>query len=417
MVRFLKAPIPRRHFFFFFAQNMDNKYPEIKPRSHAGLHWQAVLPLACGTFALGTDAFIVAAFLPDMAHDLRVSVGMAGQSVTAFALTYALLAPFIAAATARIARRRLMVVVLVALAAANLGSALAPDIAMLLATRVLAAAAAAGYTPTATAVAPLLADPGRRATAVSVVVGGLTVATALGVPMGHLINEHTSWRIALMAVAALCTVAAALIRISVPALEPAAPATTITIRSRAAVAAETVPITALTWLGMTASYVPYAYAVPILRALDLDAVQATAMLLAYGVGAFFGNVASGKLSDRIGPFRVLAIAYGGMAITLGFIGALAASAHGASPMLAALLFALWGATSWAQTPAQVHRLLSTAHGHAAFAVSINASAIYFGIGTGTALGAQLSGTPGMLAGVAAVIALGALALLALTRRR
>lgn len=391
---------------------MDNKYPDLQRRWHSGASWVSVLPLACGTFALGTDAFIVAAFLPEMASELRVSIAVAAQSVTAFALTYALVAPFIAAATARVPRRLLMVVVLLALALANLGSAWAPTMGVLLVTRVLAAAAAAGYTPTATAVAPLLVDPSRRATAVSVVVGGLTVATALGVPMGHLVSHYTNWRVALVVVAALCVTAAVLIGITIPKLDVPPPAKAVVRRSRAAVAWNTLPITALTWLGMTASYVPYAYTVPLLRAMGVDAADDTVMLLAYGAGAFLGNVASGRLSDRVGPHRVLPMAYCGLAITLGLIGAMTVWGQGVPPAIAALLFASWGATSWSQTPAQVHRLLSRSPEHAAFAVSLNASAIYCGIATGTALGSALSQTPGMLAGAAAVTALGAWAIAA-----
>ncbi|MFZ5674772.1 MAG: MFS transporter, partial [Pseudomonadota bacterium] len=113
----------------------------------------SVLILALGTFAVGTDAFIVAAFLPSMAAGLGVTTAMAGQSMTVFAVAYALLAPVIATFTATAPRRRLLIAALLLLGLANIGSALAPSFAILIVTRIVAAAAAAAYTPNAGAAA------------------------------------------------------------------------------------------------------------------------------------------------------------------------------------------------------------------------------------------------------------------------
>ena len=115
--------------------------------------------LALGTFAVGTDAFIVSAFLAQMARDLAVPLAVAGHSVTAFALAYALLAPVIATLTSAMARRRLLVGSLVLLGVANIASALSWSMGMLVVTRIAAAACAAAYTPNAGAVAAALAGP------------------------------------------------------------------------------------------------------------------------------------------------------------------------------------------------------------------------------------------------------------------
>jgi predicted MFS family arabinose efflux permease len=99
--------------------------------------------LALGTFAVGTDAFIVSAFLPAMADGLSVTPAMAGQSVTVFALAYALLAPAIATLTSAVPRRKLLVWALIFLGLANIASALSPTLGTLIVTRIAAAAAAA----------------------------------------------------------------------------------------------------------------------------------------------------------------------------------------------------------------------------------------------------------------------------------
>ena len=53
--------------------------------------------LALGMFALGADSFVVAGVLPQISHTFNVSIGAAGQMTTVYAVTYALLAPTIAA--------------------------------------------------------------------------------------------------------------------------------------------------------------------------------------------------------------------------------------------------------------------------------------------------------------------------------
>ena len=86
----------------------------------------STIVLAAGTFAVGTDAFVVTGFLPEMARTLDVSPQAAGQSVTVFAVAYAVLSPVLATLTARVPRRVLLVCALVVLGLANIGSALAP---------------------------------------------------------------------------------------------------------------------------------------------------------------------------------------------------------------------------------------------------------------------------------------------------
>ena len=48
--------------------------------------------LSIGMFAMGTDNFVVAGILPSVAASLHVSVSLAGQMVTVYALSFALLA-------------------------------------------------------------------------------------------------------------------------------------------------------------------------------------------------------------------------------------------------------------------------------------------------------------------------------------
>ena len=372
-----------------------------------------ILVLALGTFAVGTDAFILAGFLPDVAAALHTVTSSAGQAVTVFAAAYALASPLVATATARLPRRALLVAALTVLALANAACALAPNLPLLLAGRVLAAVGAAAYTPTAGAVSAALVRPELRGRALAVVVGGLTVATALGVPLGDAVGAVMGWRAALGLVAALCLVTAVAAGALMPSL-PGAPPVPLSARLAALRRPGVAAVLPLTVVGMAAAYTVYAYAVPALHAVGIGGSGTAWMLSAYGLGAIAGNLAAGVAADRLGPVRVLACGYVLMAAAMAAFALLAATGS-RQPAAVALLAAAWGAASWCQTPPQQHRLITAAPAEAPLLMALNASSIYIGIGIGTATGGVLvsSGVATMFT-VAAVLAALALVWLAVT---
>ena len=94
-----------------------------------------LLVLASGMFAVGTDSFVVAGVLHQVSASFGVSVALAGQMVTLYALSYAALSPVIAAAAAHWPRRRLLLSGLAVFVLGNLTSALALSIEVVLMSR------------------------------------------------------------------------------------------------------------------------------------------------------------------------------------------------------------------------------------------------------------------------------------------
>lgn len=369
----------------------------------------SVLVLALGTFAVGTDAFIVSAFLPEMARELGVTTAMAGQSVTIFALAYALLAPVIATLTAALPRRRLLVAALFLLGLANIASALAPSFGFLIATRIVAAAAAAAYTPNAGAAAAQLVGPEQRARALAIVIGGLSVSTALGVPLGHVASTLFDWRAALTLVGLLAFGALLGVALLMPHLA-GSPRVSLVERLSVLRRPHAMIVLPLTVLGMTACYVPYAYTLPLLADLLVPAAWVTFMLFCYGVGAMTGNYVSGVMTDRRGPIAVLVGGYSLLIVALAALLVLSALQVASHAIVVGLLVFFWGAATWSQSPAQQTRLIAAAPEQAPVAIALNASAIYAGIAAGTAIGGATigHGAPLTLAAglAAAVLALG-----------
>lgn len=350
----------------------------------------SIFVLAAGTFAVGTDAFIVSAFLPAMADGLSVTPAVASQSVTAFALAYALLAPVVSSFTATMPRRKLLVLALSFLSLANIASALAPTLGILIATRIAAAASAAAYTPSAGAVAAAIVRPHLRARALAIIIGGLASATALGVPLGHIASTAMNWRASLALVGVVSFIAALGVLAVMPKLPGSAP---VTMRRRLAVLARpgVMVVLPLTVIGMAACYLPYAFTVQILDSLLVPPTSIMLMLLCYGSGAVVGSYASGWAADRLGPTAVLIAVYSLMAGTLGGLAWLSDVPSAGMYTAVAVLMACWGASSWSQTPAQQHRLIASAPQDAALVVAFNSSGIYIGISIGTAIGSHALG--------------------------
>ncbi|MEU8837460.1 MFS transporter, partial [Streptomyces sp900116325] len=179
--------------------------------------------MAVGTFVVGTDAFVMAGVLPDVAGALRISLASAGQIISVFSVAYALLSPVLAALTANWTRRVVLVTALSVFAAGNMATALAPSYAWVLAARIVAAAGAAMFTPNASAIAADLAGMAGRGKAIAVVTSGLTASLVLGAPLGTAIGNTLGWRATMWFVTALAVLVVPAIAIRLPAIEPVAP--------------------------------------------------------------------------------------------------------------------------------------------------------------------------------------------------
>jgi predicted MFS family arabinose efflux permease len=179
-----------------------------------------LLVLALGTFAIGTDAYVVAGILPAVARSLDVSVAAAGQFVTVYSFTYAVLTPLIATLTAHWPRRRVVFFGLAVFIVGNILTATLPTFELVLLGRAVAGLGGAMVTPTAGAAATALVAPERRGLALAIVMAGLSGAVALGAPIGTLVSSVGDWRLTIWLVAALGLVAAAGTLLVLPIVPP-----------------------------------------------------------------------------------------------------------------------------------------------------------------------------------------------------
>jgi len=143
-----------------------------------------LLALALAAFAIGTSEFVIVGLLPDLAHDLHVTIPSAGLLVTGYALGVVVGAPILAIVTARMPRKTALLALIGTYAAGNLLCAFAPNYALLMVARVLTATCHGAFFGIGSIVAAELVPPARRGQAIAIMFSGLTLANVLGVPAG-----------------------------------------------------------------------------------------------------------------------------------------------------------------------------------------------------------------------------------------
>jgi len=344
-----------------------------------------LLVLASGMFAIGTDSFVVAGVLGQVSASLGVSVALAGQMVTLYALSYALLSPVIAAAAAHWPRKRLLLAGLAVFVAGNVITAVAPSIELVLASRLLAGLGAAMFSPTATAAGASLVPPEQRGRALAIVIAGLSSATALGAPLGTFIGGWLDWRATMWFVAIVGTMAAAGVAWRLPDI-PNPPPVSLSRRLAPLGDARVLLTLLTTWLVYAGLFLVYTYIGSSFdRATGGDARVLAGLLLLWGVAATAGNLAAGRLTDRFGSRRIINIAIALVALDFALLPWSSASLATAIPALI-----VWGVCGWGVLVPQQHRLIGITPGAAPLLLGLNSAAVYVGVSiSGLAGGAAL----------------------------
>lgn len=259
----------------------------------------ALLALAVGAFGIGTTEFVIMGLLPDVADDLHISIPTAGHLVSAYALGVVIGAPLLAAATARVSRRKVLIGLMLLFVAGNALSALAPDYHWLMAARFLSGLPHGAFFGVGAVVATSLVAPERKARSVSLMFLGLTVANVVGVPAATLMGQHMGWRSTFLGVSVIGLLAVVSLALLVPRDGNHGPAAGL--RGELA-ALRSLPV----WLalgttvaGFGALFAAYSYITPMLTDAAGYADSSVTLLLAlFGVGATAGNLLGGRLADR-----------------------------------------------------------------------------------------------------------------------
>lgn len=356
---------------------------------------------------IGSSSFVIASILAPMAQDLHVSVPVAGQAMTTYAVGTALLAPLLLLATGLWPRKRVLLLALGLITLGNALTAVADSLPLLLAARAVLGAGAV-FVPVAAGIAVALVGPARRGQALSLVFLGMSLSYVVGVPLGAWLGLNFGWRAPIWLACACSVLAGCAVAAWVPR-DVRAPGASLaglgTLLRRADVAA----VLGVTLLYFGAIFSVFSYIGPVLQALSpMSGARMSLTLMLFGVAGVCGTLIGGWATDRFGSARTLRFLLGQFLLTLLLVPL--TQGH-YLPMLAA--FVAWGLAGFGMMAPQQSRLVAIDLSRSPVLLSLNSSMMYFGMALGAAAGGAAAAVTGFdrLAWVGAPMALMALGLL------
>ncbi|UOO82899.1 MFS transporter [Uruburuella testudinis] len=349
----------------------------------------ALFALMLGAFAIGTTEFVIVGLLPTIAADLGVTLPSAGLAVSLYALSVAVSAPLLTAATARWPRKNVLLMLMAVFVVGNLLAWQATGFATLLSARVVTGLAHGVFFSIGATIATQLVAKEKAAQAIAMMFTGLTVALVTGVPLGTFIGQHLGWQTTFLIVSALGVAAFAGSLLFIPRqLRQGAPPT-----RRQQLAVLTSPrlwqVYAMTVIGYGGTFVLFIFLTPILQQLGGFGNNAVSlMLVAYGTAVASGNILGAKLADCSGARTALKILFAAQVwVLLSFI---LTATHPAALAVSTILL---GLTSFATVPPLQLLVVQQAQQDAPQAVEVasgfNIAAFNLGITFGAALGGQI----------------------------
>lgn len=254
--------------------------------------------LAAGGFAIGTTEFATMSLLPFMAEGLGIDEPTAGHVISAYALGVVVGAPLIAAGAARIARHKLLLLLMALFALANGLSAVAPTYGSMLFFRFLSGLPHGAYFGVAALVAASLVPADQRTKAVARVMLGLTTATVAGVPIANVLGQSLGWRWGFGLVAAVALLTVLLVWLVVPRQQPDKGASPM--RELGALRNEQVWLTlGIGAIGFGGMFAVYTYlASTLMEVTNVGANVVPIVLAIFGIGTTLGNLIVPRFADR-----------------------------------------------------------------------------------------------------------------------
>lgn len=350
--------------------------------------------LAVAVFAQGTSEFVLAGLVPGISTGLGVSIAQAGYLTSGFAVGMVVGAPLTAVLGRRLPPRWTLTATLAVFVAAHVAGALTDQFAVLLATRFVAAMANAGFLAVALSTVTTIVPAGRQARALAAVLGGTTLALIAGVPAGALLGAVWGWRSALWAIAGVSALALVAVAVLTPGrLGPRVPHARVDLRAELGTLRSPGLLRYLVFgvLVNGATFCAFTYLAPLVTdRADLDPTLVPVVLALFGLGAFGGVTAAGRLADAYGH---LVLGAGALALVAGWV---LWAVLAASPSAVWVLAPVLGALSFAVGGTLIARGMAAAHGAPTMGGAFSTVALNLGALAGPVLGGLAIGSFGLV---------------------
>lgn len=339
-----------------------------------------VLLLSFGMFALGFDAYVIAGLLPGIGDTYQKSTAQVGQAVSIFTLFYAISAPVFSSLLAGKPIKKILIWSMFIFTIANSITALAPTFSILLLSRAIAGTGAGLFSPLAVAASTKFVSSEKKGRALGLTIGGMSLGTVLGVPLGIYISDVFDWQVTLWLLVIIGVISVLCMVIFLPDF-PTTPPPALKERLKMFLDKRVTITVCITFFASVASLGLYTYLSPLIEDMA-DSSNVTIYLWAWGFGGLVGSIMIGYIIDYFGkPKSLVTIIL--FTLTLSFI---CIPIMMNLPLLKYLPFFVWGVMGWACQAPQQHILLSFQPKNGSSAVALNSSVNYLGSAIGASLG-------------------------------
>ncbi|WP_313479790.1 MFS transporter [Atlantibacter hermannii] len=339
-----------------------------------------LLALAIGAFGIGTTEFSPMGLLPVIARGVDVSIPAAGMLISAYAVGVMVGAPLMTLLLSHRGRRSALIFLMAIFTLGNVLSAIAPDYATLMVSRIITSLNHGAFFGLGSVVAASVVPKHKQASAVATMFMGLTIANIGGVPAATWLGETIGWRMSFLATAGLGVIAIISLAFSLP---KGGAGERPDVKKELSVLMRPQVVSALltTVLGAGAMFTLYTYISPVLQHVThATPLFVTAMLVLIGVGFSIGNWLGGRLADR----SVTGTLKGFLALLIVIMAAIPWLAR--SEWGAALSMVVWGAATFAVVPPLQMRVMRVASDAPGLSSSVNIGAFNLGNALGAAAG-------------------------------
>lgn len=339
-----------------------------------------MLALTLASFGIGTTEFVIMGLLPDVAGDLGVTIPHAGLLVTGYALSVAIGSPFLAVATARMDRRRALLLLIGIFILGNLLCALAPNYAMLMAARIATALCHGAFFGLGAVVAATLVPEQKKAQAIAMMFAGLTLANVLGVPFGTALGEAIGWRNTFWAVVVIGFAAAFALYAWLPR-DILAPRMQFIHEARSLGSTQAILAMMISVAVSASLFSVFTYITPILENVTvISPHEVTFMLLLFGIGLTAGNFIGGRLGD----WKLMPSVIGILALLVPVLGLFTLTSASLVPTAATVF--CWGLLAFALISPLQMRVVNEAAPAPNLASTLNQGAFNLGNAAGAWIG-------------------------------
>lgn len=336
--------------------------------------------LTIGMFALGMDAYIVAGLIPSISKSFNKSSSAIGQGVTVFTLFFSISAPIFSTILAKSPVKKILIIAFSIFTLANIITAISMNYMLYIVSRAIAGLGAGVFSPIAISASNHLVSEKNKGKAIAFTVGGMSVGTVIGVPLGLEIANISNWRFAMLVIIVISFIALISISILMPKFKIEAPPN-LKDRFQLFLNKHVLRVISVTLCAAIASLGLYTYLADIIKT-NTDTKNLTHYLTAWGIGGLIGSFGIGFIIDRFKNTRfvmliiliLLALSFGLIPISINL------------PILGLIPFILWGAMGWATQAPQQHILLKKHPEYGGSAVALNSSINYLGSAMGSAIG-------------------------------